>query len=84
MQRRIISIGDLHGDFGQTSGILRRLGLTDEEGAWTGGRDVLIQTGGQSCIMQNMLMGDRKGSLGHFGMNLAFWHESGSLGPRSV
>eukprot|EP00930_Biecheleria_cincta_P037711 TRINITY_DN25910_c0_g1_i2.p1 TRINITY_DN25910_c0_g1~~TRINITY_DN25910_c0_g1_i2.p1 ORF type:complete len:282 (-),score=46.64 TRINITY_DN25910_c0_g1_i2:375-1220(-) len=43
--RRILSIGDLHGDFTQTSGILRRLGLMDEGGAWTGGRDVLIQTG---------------------------------------
>lgn len=44
-QRRIVSIGDLHGDFVQTSGLLRSLGFMDESGAWTGGQDVLIQTG---------------------------------------
>lgn len=45
MQRRILSVADLHGDFRQTSGILRNLGLMDEAGGWAGGRDVLIQTG---------------------------------------
>lgn len=45
VQRRILSIGDLHGDFIQTSGILRNLGLMDAEGGWAGGQDVLIQTG---------------------------------------
>jgi len=44
-QRRILSIGDLHGDFVQTSAILRKLGLMSEKGGWIGGRDVLIQTG---------------------------------------
>jgi hypothetical protein len=44
-QRRILSIGDLHGDFLQTSGLLRNLGLMDAGGGWTGGQDVLIQTG---------------------------------------
>lgn len=44
-QRRVLSIGDLHGDFEQTSGILRNLGLMNEDGGWSGGGDVLIQTG---------------------------------------
>jgi len=45
VQRRILSIGDLHGDFEQTSGILRNLGLMNEDGGWSGGSDVLVQTG---------------------------------------
>lgn len=45
VHRRVLSIGDLHGDFAQTSGILRSLGLMNEAGGWSGGRDVLIQTG---------------------------------------
>lgn len=44
-RRRILSIGDLHGDYIQASGILRNLGLMDASGGWTGGQDVLIQTG---------------------------------------
>lgn len=44
-QRRIISVADLHGDFVHTCQILQSLGIMGEDGAWTGGNTVLIQTG---------------------------------------
>lgn len=43
--RRIISVGDLHGNFTQASALLFDLGFMDENGGWVGGRDVLVQTG---------------------------------------
>lgn len=45
MHRRILSLGDLHGDLDQASRILRSLGLIDQGSKWIGGQDVLIQTG---------------------------------------
>eukprot|EP00747_Dinoflagellata_sp_TGD_P218630 gnl/TRDRNA2_/TRDRNA2_90847_c0_seq2.p1 gnl/TRDRNA2_/TRDRNA2_90847_c0~~gnl/TRDRNA2_/TRDRNA2_90847_c0_seq2.p1 ORF type:complete len:455 (-),score=73.61 gnl/TRDRNA2_/TRDRNA2_90847_c0_seq2:95-1402(-) len=44
-RRRVISIGDLHGDFIQASEILYDLGLMHANGSWAGGNDVLVQTG---------------------------------------
>jgi len=43
--RRVVSIGDLHGDFEQTKLILERLGLMARDGSWAGGDTVLVQTG---------------------------------------
>lgn len=44
-QRRVIAVGDLHGDFRQTASILADLGLRDASGSWIGGRDILVQLG---------------------------------------
>lgn len=43
--RRIISIGDLHGDFEQATNILLGAGLMGPGGGWVGGQDILVQTG---------------------------------------
>jgi len=43
--RRVVSIGDLHGDYDQAQLILTRLGLMGKEGEWTGGDTILVQTG---------------------------------------
>ncbi|CAK0842255.1 unnamed protein product [Prorocentrum cordatum] len=46
LARRVVSVGDLHGDFVQTRLILRELGLMPrKKGEWTGGDTVLVQTG---------------------------------------
>lgn len=43
--RRVLSVGDLHGDFIHAENLLRNLSLIDEKGNWAGGRDILVQTG---------------------------------------
>ena len=43
--QRIIAIGDIHGALDSFELILRRAGLIDEQRAWIGGRDILVQTG---------------------------------------
>ena len=43
--RRVIAIGDIHGAEDAFHDILRRVGLIDGRWRWTGGRDVLVQTG---------------------------------------
>eukprot|EP00929_Paragymnodinium_shiwhaense_P077517 TRINITY_DN39913_c0_g1_i2.p1 TRINITY_DN39913_c0_g1~~TRINITY_DN39913_c0_g1_i2.p1 ORF type:complete len:353 (-),score=61.75 TRINITY_DN39913_c0_g1_i2:63-1121(-) len=43
--RRFISVADLHGDYEHAAALLQRLGLMDKAGNWTGGKDVLVQTG---------------------------------------
>ena len=43
--RRIIAIGDVHGDFGAFQGALMLAGLIDNEFHWTGGSTILVQTG---------------------------------------
>lgn len=45
--RRIVAIGDLHGDLGATRAALRLAGAVDERDAWAGGDLVLVQTGDQ-------------------------------------
>ncbi len=45
--RRIVAIGDLHGDLDGTRQALRLAGATDETDHWIGGDLVLVQTGDQ-------------------------------------
>lgn len=42
---RIVAVGDLHGDFAAWRDILRAAQLVDDDGCWTGGDAVLVQTG---------------------------------------
>jgi len=41
---RIVAIGDVHGDYEQFATLLRQSGLIDENNAWTGGANHLVQT----------------------------------------
>jgi len=43
--RRIVAIGDLHGDLAATSRVLGLAGAIDEDDHWIGGDLVLVQTG---------------------------------------
>jgi hypothetical protein len=42
---RIVAVGDLHGDFSAWRDILRSASLVDNNGHWTGGATILVQTG---------------------------------------
>jgi hypothetical protein len=42
---RIVAVGDLHGDFSAWRDILRSASLVNNNGRWTGGDTILIQTG---------------------------------------
>lgn len=43
--RRIVAVGDLHGDFGNARKVLEMSGVIDKEGEWTGQVDFFVQTG---------------------------------------
>jgi len=43
--RRLVAIGDLHGDLAATRSALRAAGAIDEQDRWTGGELVVVQTG---------------------------------------
>jgi len=43
--RRIVAVGDLHGDFGNTRKVLEMSGVIDDEWNWTGNVDFFVQTG---------------------------------------
>ena len=43
--RRVVAIGDLHGDLRGFLSLLQSAGLTDAKGKWTGGNSVLVQLG---------------------------------------
>ena len=43
--RRIVAVGDLHGDFGNARKVLEMSGVIDKEGKWTGQVDFFVQTG---------------------------------------
>jgi hypothetical protein len=43
--RRIVAIGDVHGDYEQFTSLLRASGLADASLRWTGGKTHLVQTG---------------------------------------
>lgn len=43
--RRIVAVGDLHGDFRNTRRVLEMSGVVDKEGKWTGNVDFFVQTG---------------------------------------
>jgi len=45
--RRLVAVGDLHGDLAATRRVLRLAGAIDERDAWIGGELVLVQTGDQ-------------------------------------
>jgi hypothetical protein len=42
---RVISVGDLHGDFAAWQAIARAAGLVDARGHWAGGKTTLVQLG---------------------------------------
>lgn len=43
--RRLVAIGDLHGDLAATRAALRAAGAIDERDRWVGGKLVIVQTG---------------------------------------
>lgn len=43
--RRIVAVGDLHGDYGNALKVLQMAGIADIEGNWVGGTDLFVQTG---------------------------------------
>jgi hypothetical protein len=43
--RRFLSVGDLHGDFAHATQLFQSLGVMDNNGHWSGGSSVLVQTG---------------------------------------
>eukprot|EP00796_Vickermania_ingenoplastis_P005411 gene5411-3898_t len=43
--RRLVAVGDLHGDYNQTLAVLRLAGLIDEFDNWGGADAILVQTG---------------------------------------
>lgn len=42
---RIVAVGDVHGDLAATREVLSLAGLIDQEGHWSGGTTILVQTG---------------------------------------
>jgi len=45
MPKRLVAIGDLHGDLGGTRAALRAAGAIDDRDRWIGGQLVVVQTG---------------------------------------
>lgn len=45
LKRRLVAIGDVHGDYEATKQILALSGLIDAQGKWSGGKTVVVQTG---------------------------------------
>ena len=43
--RRIIAVGDIHGDLYNAGRVLQMAGVVDEDGNWSGNVDVFVQTG---------------------------------------
>lgn len=43
--RRIVAVGDLHGDIGNAQQVLHLAGVVDEHGNWSGNVDFFVQTG---------------------------------------
>ena len=43
--KRIVAVGDVHGDFEQFVAVLRSAGLIDEQNHWSGGETHFVQTG---------------------------------------
>lgn len=43
--RKIIAVGDIHGDIGNAERILQMAGVVDENNNWSGNVDVFVQTG---------------------------------------
>jgi hypothetical protein len=45
VEPRVVAIGDIHGAIDEFAALLRRTGLTDASGRWSGGSTILVQTG---------------------------------------
>ena len=45
LPKKVIAIGDIHGDFDHLFTILYRLNIIDEDNNWTGGDTIIVQTG---------------------------------------
>ena len=43
--KRIVAVGDLHGDYEAWTAIARDAGLVDARGRWAGGTTIFVQTG---------------------------------------
>ena len=43
--KRIVAVGDVHGEFEQFAAVLRFAGMIDAKGNWSGGQTHLVQTG---------------------------------------
>lgn len=43
--RRIVAVGDIHGDIENAARVLQMAGVVDEDGNWSGNIDVFVQTG---------------------------------------
>ncbi|KAI9567401.1 Metallo-dependent phosphatase-like protein [Boletus coccyginus] len=43
--RRIVAVGDIHGDLYNAGRVLQMAGVVDEDGNWSGNVDVFVQTG---------------------------------------
>lgn len=43
--RRIVAVGDIHGDIYNAGRVLQMAGVVDEDGNWSGNVDVFVQTG---------------------------------------
>lgn len=43
--RKIVAVGDLHGDMGNARKVLKLAGVVDDNGDWTGDVDYFVQTG---------------------------------------
>lgn len=43
--RRIVAVGDIHGDLDNAGRVLEMAGVVDEDGNWSGNIDVFVQTG---------------------------------------
>ena len=43
--RKVIAVGDIHGDIGNAERILQMAGVVDEYNNWSGNVDVFVQTG---------------------------------------
>lgn len=43
--RRIVAMGDLHGDYDNALNVLKMADVVDENGSWTGNIDYFVQTG---------------------------------------
>lgn len=43
--RKIVAVGDLHGDLPNAQQVLQMAGVVDKDGNWSGGVDIFVQTG---------------------------------------
>ncbi|WRT65428.1 uncharacterized protein IL334_002371 [Kwoniella shivajii] len=44
-RQRLVAVGDLHGDIANAKKVLRMTNIIDDQSNWSGGTDILVQTG---------------------------------------